>query len=107
MAINVYKLQNKDKATFYSLPMHGQCRENSWLAHSDELETLGKYRKPTTVITANEEVQTSEDAQVYVHDLELFVRCKSSMTRLQSCRCENSAKNTDIPMSGPVVKSHI
>lgn len=28
---------------------------------------------PTTVITANGEVQTSEEAQVDVHDLELFV----------------------------------
>ena len=30
-------------------------------------------RNPSTVITANGEVQTSEDAQAYVHDLELFV----------------------------------
>ena len=28
---------------------------------------------PATVITANGEVQTSEEAQEYVHDLELFV----------------------------------
>ena len=36
-----------------------------------ERETLRrKYRNPTTVITANGEVRTSEDAQVHVHDLE-------------------------------------
>ena len=27
----------------------------------------------TTVVTANGEVQTNEEAQVYVHDLDLFV----------------------------------
>ena len=40
---------------------------------SDELATLRRSRNPTTVMTANGEVQTNEDAQVYVHDLDLFV----------------------------------
>ena len=40
---------------------------------SAELEALRKSRNPTTVNTANDEVQTSEEAQVYVHDHELFV----------------------------------
>ena len=40
---------------------------------SDEMETLRRSRTPTTVVTANEEVQTNEEAQVYVHDLDLFV----------------------------------
>ena len=35
----------------------------------DELETLRKSRNSATVITANGEVQTSEEAQVFVHDL--------------------------------------
>ena len=39
---------------------------------SDELETLRRSRNPTTVVTANGEVQTNEEAQVYVHDLNLF-----------------------------------
>ena len=30
-------------------------------------------RIPTTVVTANGEVQTNQEAQVYVHDLDLFV----------------------------------
>ena len=34
----------------------------------------GRFRQdPTTVVTANGEVQTNEEAQVYVHDLDLFV----------------------------------
>ena len=40
---------------------------------SDELQTLRKCRNTTTVVTANEEVQTNEEAQVYVYDLDLFV----------------------------------
>ena len=40
---------------------------------SGELDSLRKSRIPTTVITANGEVQTSVEAQVYVHDLALFV----------------------------------
>ena len=40
---------------------------------SRELDTLRISRNPTTVITANGEVETSEEAQVYVHDLDLIV----------------------------------
>ena len=36
---------------------------------SEELETLRRSRTPTVVVTANGEVQTNEEAQVYVHDL--------------------------------------
>ena len=41
---------------------------------SDELDTLRRSRTPVTVKTANGEVQTTQEAQVYVHDLDLFVR---------------------------------
>ena len=40
---------------------------------SDELDILRRSRTPTTVVTANAEVQTNEEAQVYVQDLDLFV----------------------------------
>ena len=40
---------------------------------SDEMDTLRRSRNPTTVVTANGELQTNEEAQVYVHDLDLFV----------------------------------
>ena len=40
---------------------------------SDDMDTLRRSRNPTTVMTANGEVQTNEEAQVYVHDLDLFV----------------------------------
>ena len=40
---------------------------------SDEMETLRRSWNSTTVVTATGEVQTNEEAQVYVHDLDLFV----------------------------------
>ena len=40
---------------------------------SGELETLKRSRYRITVVTANGEVQTNEEAQVYVHDLHIFV----------------------------------
>ena len=40
---------------------------------SDELDTLRRSRTPTVVLTANGEVHTHEEAQVFGHDLNLFV----------------------------------
>ena len=40
---------------------------------SAELETVRTSRSPTTVLSANGEVQTGEEATVYVKELELFV----------------------------------
>ena len=40
---------------------------------SEELETLRRLRNPTVVVTANGEVQTNEEAQVYIHDLGLLM----------------------------------
>ena len=40
---------------------------------SGELETLKRSFSPMTVVTAHVEVQTNEEAQVYVHDLHIFV----------------------------------
>ena len=39
----------------------------------NELEIVRVSRKPTTVATADGEVQTSEEASAHVHDLDLFV----------------------------------
>ena len=41
--------------------------------NSDELDTLRRSRNPTVVLTFNGEVRTNEEAQVFVHDLNLFV----------------------------------
>ena len=88
---NIYKLKNADKATFYSpievkampAPLSKSPEERELVVDSGasthmskspaELDTLRRSRNPTTVVTANGEVQTSEEAQVYVHELGLFV----------------------------------
>ena len=41
--------------------------------NSAELETVRTSRSPTKVMTANGEVQTREEATVYVKELDLFV----------------------------------
>ena len=50
--------------------MHMRSRKD---LNSAELETVRVSRNPTTVLTANGEVPTNEEATVYVHDLELFL----------------------------------
>ena len=40
---------------------------------SEEMDTLRMSRTPTAALTANGEVHTHEEAQVFVHDLNLFV----------------------------------
>ena len=44
--------------------------------NSAELETVTTSRSPTTDITANGEVQTNEEATVYVKELEKFLTMK-------------------------------
>ena len=44
--------------------------------NSVELETVTTSRSPTTVITANGEVQTHEEATVYVRELDTFLTMK-------------------------------
>ena len=96
-AKNIFKFKEKDKATFYfpaeELGTPGcvnkraggkrvcsfiQERVCIWSVsetlNSAELETMKTSRSPTTVMTANGEVQTREEATVYVKQLDLFVK---------------------------------
>ena len=74
---------------------------------SDELETLRRSRIHTTVVPTNGEVQTNEEAQVFVHDLDLFVTVQLLDDRPAVLSLGNSVKNTDTSiMSGPAVKNH-
>ena len=41
--------------------------------NSAELETMRTSRSPTTVMTANGEVQTKEEGTVFVNQLDLFI----------------------------------
>ena len=83
LAKNVFKLKEHQRATFFSSP------ENRCLPETDsgasmhmiskkdlskaEMDTLTKSSSHTIVITANGEVQTHEEAIVYVKELDIFL----------------------------------
>ena len=97
LAKSVVRLKEENKATFIS-PSENKCLLASTLKpeerefvvdsgasmhmiskkdlNSAELETLTTSRSPTTVITANGEVQTHEEATVYVKELDIFLTMK-------------------------------
>ena len=95
LAKNIFKLKENDKATFYSpaekwvMPVTSikEPEEREFVVdsgasvhmvskrdlNSSVLETMRTSRSPTTVMTANGEVQTREEATVFVKELDLFV----------------------------------
>ena len=76
--------------------------------NSAELETMRTSKNPTTVMTANGEVQTREAATVYVKELDLFVmvmlpeETPAVLSLSGSC-----ARIMGFPTTGPAVKNHI
>ena len=97
MARCILKLKEKNRATFFS-PSENRClpasnlkpEEREFVVHSRasmqmiskkdlsdaEMDTLTKSYSPPTVITANGEVQTHEEATVYVKELDIFLTMK-------------------------------
>ena len=98
LAKNILKLKGKPKTAFFS-PSENWClpapstlkpEEREFVVdsgasmhmiskkdlNSTELETVTTSRSPTTVITANGEVQTNEEATVYVKELDIFLTMK-------------------------------
>ena len=73
--------------------------------NSADLDTVRVSSNPTTVITANGVVQMNEESDS-VRLRSRIVR-DSTHPRGHAHRAENSAKNTDIAMSWPVVKNYI
>ena len=95
LAKNIYKLKEKDKATFYSpaeervlpAPLTKEPEEREFVVdcgagmhmvskrdrNSAGLETMRTSRSPTTVMTAKGEVHTREEATVFVKELDLFL----------------------------------
>ena len=98
LAKKILKLKEKHKATFFSpskkwcLPSPSKIKpeEREFVADSSasmhviirkvlnsvELETVTTSRCPTAVITANGDVQTHEEAIVYVRELDIFLTVK-------------------------------
>ena len=97
LAKNVLKLKEHERATFFSSP-ENRCLPASTLKPEErefvvdsgasmhmiskndlsnaEMDTLTKSCTPTIVITANGEVQTHEEAIVYVKELDIFLTMK-------------------------------
>ena len=97
LAKNVLKLKEHERATFFS-PSENRCLPASTLKPEErefvvdsgasmhmiskkdlsdaEMDTLTKSCSPTIVITANGEVQTHEEAIVYVKELEIYLTMK-------------------------------
>ena len=97
LAKNVFKLKEHLRATFFS-PSENRCLPASTLKPEEkefvvdsgasmhiiskkdlsnaEMDTLTKSCSPTIVITANGEVQTQEEAIVYVKELDMFLTMK-------------------------------
>ena len=95
---NVLKLKEHQRAAFFSLS-ENRCLPASTLKPEErefvvdsgasmhmiskkdlsdaEMDTLTKSRSPTIVITANGEVQTHEEATVYVKELDIFLTMKA------------------------------
>ena len=119
LAKSVLKLREKNRATFFS-PSENRCllastlkpEEREFVVDSGasmhmiskkdlndaEMDTLTRSCSPTIVITANGEVQTHEEATLYVKELDIFL----TMNVLESF-----AMKTDILMNGSMVKNHI
>ena len=97
LAKSILKLKGENKAAFFS-PSENRCLPASTLKpeerefvvdsgasmhmiskkdlNSAEMDTLTKSCSPTIVITANGEVQTHEEATVYVKELDKFLTMK-------------------------------
>ena len=97
LAKNVFKLKEHERAAFFSSP-ENRCLPASTLKPEErefvvdsgasmhmiskkdlskaEMDTLTKSCSRTTVITANGEVQTHEEAIVYVKELDIFLTMK-------------------------------
>ena len=97
LAKNVFKLKEHERAAFFSSP-ENRCLPASTLKPEErefvvdsgasmhmiskkdlskaEMDTLTKSYSPTIVITANGEVQTHEEAIVYVKELDIFLTMK-------------------------------
>ena len=129
IAKNIYKLKENDKAIFYLpaeewvLPVATtqEREEGSFLVdsracmhmvskrglNSAELETMRTSKSPTTVMTANGEMQTREEATVYLKQLDIFVKVTLLEETPAVLSLGNSVRIMGIRTTGSAVKNHI
>ena len=122
-----YKLKNADKATFcpsiearvMPVPTSKRPKEREFVVDSRaSMHMMSKNRfklrrdGDSAKIHAHhnggngpwKNAYTNEEAQVHVHDLDLFVTVQILDDTPADLSLGNSARNTDTPMSGPAVK---
>ena len=63
---------------------------------SDEMDTVKRSRTPTVVLTANGEVHTDEEAQVFVHDLNSYYD-GNRRNQIRESICVSSTSSKDFP----------
>ena len=124
----MFKLKEHERAAFFSSP-ENRCLPASTLKPEErefvvdsgasmhmiskqdlseaEMDTLTKSCGPTTVTTANGEVQTQEEATVYVKELEKFLTMKVLENTPAVSSLGKLCEKTDIPTNGSMVKTHI
>ena len=129
MAKSVLKLKEHAKTTFFTpsensfLPASNlKLEEREFVVYSGasmhkiskkdlsdaEMDTLTKLCSPTIIITANGEVQTHEEAIVYVRELNIFLTLKIfENTPAVLSLGKFIAMKTDILTNGFIVKNHI
>ena len=101
----IFNLRNENFVVDSGASMHMISKKD---LSDAEMDTFTKSCSPTIVITANGEVQTHEEATVYVKELNIFLNVKVlentpavlSLGKL----CD---EKTDIPVGGSMVKNHI
>ena len=71
------------------------------------MDTLTKSCSPSTVITANGEVQTHEEAIVHVKELDIFLTKKVLENTPAVLSVGKLCDETGIPTNGSMVKNHI
>ena len=105
MPASIHKPEERDFVVDSGASMHMISKKD---LSDAEMDTLTKSCSPTTVITSIGEVQTHEEATVYVKELNIFLTMKVlEDTRQQYCRLESFAMKTDILKNGSMVKNHI
>ena len=128
LAKNVFKLNEHQRATFFSSP-ENRCllattlktEEREFVVDSGasmhmisakdlsnaEMDTLTTSCSRTIVITATGEVQTHEEAIVYVKELGIFFTMKVLENTPSVLSLGSFAMKTGIPMNGSMFKYHI
>ena len=93
----IFKPEEREFVVDSSASMHMISKKD---LNDAEMDALTKSYSPTIVITANGEVQTHEEATVYVKELEIFLTESLREHASKCCRSESFAMKADILMNG-------